>query len=62
MKWGKTGKQGILTLNGKELSLVARAVHLGHEFHESGVMDQDGDAMVKRAKLISNLVEVRECF
>ena len=49
-----------LMLGGKELPWVETATHLGHELHESGIMEHD--AKVKRAEFIDKSVEVRETF
>ena len=53
-------KPSPLTLCGDSLPWVESAVHLGHELHESGLMDHD--AVVKRAQFIDNSVEVRMMF
>ena len=53
-------KPAPLTLCGDQLPWVQSAVHLGHELHESGVMDHD--ATVKRAQYIDKSVEVRTMF
>ena len=39
---------------------MSSATHLGHEIHESGTMEHD--ARTKRAKFISDTVEVRDSF
>ena len=49
-----------LTLCGKELPWVVSATHLGHELHESGLMDHD--ARVKRAQFIDKSTEIRDTF
>ena len=49
-----------LTLCGDQLPWVQSAIHLGHELHESGLMDHD--AIVKRAQFIDKSVEVRNMF
>ena len=49
-----------LSLCGKELPYVQTATHLGHELHESGTMEYD--TRVKRAKFISNCLDIRETF
>jgi hypothetical protein len=49
-----------LTLCGKDLPWVVSATHLGHELHESGLMDHD--ARVKRAQFIDKSTEIRETF
>ena len=53
-------KPSPLTLCGHQLPWVQSAVHLGHELHESGLMDHD--AVVKRAQFIDKSVEVRNMF
>ena len=53
-------KPSPLTLRGHNLPWVDSAVHLGHELHESGLMDPD--AVVKRAQFIDKSVEVRTRF
>lgn len=53
-------KPASLFLNGKALPWVSSATHLGHEIHESGTMELD--ARMKRAKFISDTVEVRDSF
>ena len=53
-------KPAPLTLCGKELPWVVSATHLGHELHESGLMDHD--ARVKRAQFIDKSTEIRESF
>ena len=49
-----------LTLYGKEFPWVASATHLGHELHESGLMEHD--ARMKRAEFIGKSTEIRETF
>ena len=39
---------------------MVSATHLGHELHESGLMDHD--ARVKRAQFIDKSTEIRETF
>ena len=53
-------KPAPLVLCGHELPWVQSAVHLGHELHETGMMDHD--AVIKRAKFIDQSVEVRNMF
>ena len=53
-------KPASLLLCGQPLPWVSTASHLGHELHESG--DFRHDVLVKRAVLISKLVEVRDSF
>ena len=53
-------KPAPLTLCGHQLPWVESAVHLGHELHESGLMEHD--ASVKRAQFIEKSVEVRNMF
>ena len=53
-------KPAPLYLNGKILPWVSSATHLGHEIHESGSMEHD--SKVKRAKFISDSVDIRETF
>ena len=53
-------KPSPLTLCGDQLPWVKSAVHLGHELHESGLIDHD--AIVKRAQFIDKSVEVRNMF
>ena len=53
-------KPSPLTLCGHQLPWVQSAIHLGHELHESGLMDHD--AVVKRANFIDKSVEVRNMF
>jgi hypothetical protein len=53
-------KPSPLTLCGHNLPWVDSAVHLGHELHESGLMDHD--VVVKRAQFIDKSVEVRTMF
>ena len=53
-------KPAPLTLCGHQLPWVESAVHLGHELHESGLMDHD--AVVKRAQFINSSVEMRSMF
>ena len=53
-------KPAPLELCGHQLPWVQSAVHLGHELHESGVMDHD--TVVKRAQFIDKSVEVRSMF
>ena len=53
-------KPSPLTLCGHNLPWVDGAVHLGHELHESGLMDHD--VVVKRAQFIDKSVEVRTMF
>ena len=53
-------KPAPLTLYGKELPWVVSATHLGHELHESGMMDHD--SRVKRAEFINKSTEIRESF
>ena len=53
-------KPAPLTLCGHQLPWVESAVHLGHELHESGLMDHD--AVVKRAQFIDSSVEMRSLF
>ena len=47
-----------LQLCGNDLPWVSTAEHLGHTLHESGTMSQD--TKVKRARFISDAVEIRE--
>ena len=47
-------------LEGKELPWVETATHLGHELHQSGLMEHD--AKVKRAKFIQKSLEIRDSF
>ena len=49
-----------LQLNAKDLPWVVSATHLGHEIHQSGLMDHD--TRVKRALFIDSSIEVRESF
>ena len=49
-----------LILEGRELPWVEAATHLGHELHQSGLMEHD--AKVKRAEFINKAVEIRETF
>ena len=49
-----------LMLEGRELPWVETATHLGHELHQSGMMEHD--AKIKRAEFISRSVELRETF
>ena len=49
-----------LMLEGRELPWVETATHLGHELHQSGMMEHD--AKIKRAEFISRSVEIRETF
>jgi hypothetical protein len=49
-----------LILDGKQLSLVESAVHLGHVLHQCEHMDKD--IRSKRATFIEDSVEVRETF
>jgi hypothetical protein len=53
-------KPSPLTLCGDQLPWVPSAVHLGHELHESGLMEHD--VVVKRAQFIDKSVEVRNMF
>ena len=53
-------KPSPLTLCGHQLPWVQSAVHLGHELHESGVMEHD--AIIKRAQFIDKSVEIRTMF
>ena len=49
-----------LMLCGRLLPWVERASHLGHELHESGLMELD--ASCKRAQFIDKSVEIRTIF
>ena len=49
-----------LTLCGKKLPWVERALHLGHVLTTNGTMEQDGRE--KLAEFIDNTVKVRETF
>ena len=49
-----------LVLCGHDLPWVENAVHLGHELHESGLMDYD--TVIKRAQFINKSVEIRNMF
>ena len=49
-----------LQLYGKDLPWVVTATRLGHEFHQSGTMEQD--CKVKRAMFIDSSIEIREVF
>ena len=54
-------KPAPLTLCGHNLPWVQSAVHLGHELHESGLMDHD--SVVERTQFVEKSVEVRNiCF
>ena len=55
-----TVKPAPLSLCGNPLPWVQSAVHLGHELHESGLMDHD--AAIKRAQFIDKSVQVRNMF
>ena len=53
-------KPSPLILCGDQLPWVQSAVHLGHELHESGLMDHD--VAVKRAQFVDKSVEIRDMF
>ena len=53
-------KPAPLTLCGRDLPWVSTATHLGHELHESGLMEYD--AGIKKAIFVKQSVEVREAF
>ena len=53
-------KPSPLMLCGHQLPWVSSASHLGHELHESGLMEHD--VIVKRAQFIDKSVEVRNMF
>ena len=53
-------KPAPLILCGRELPWVQSATHLGHELHESGLMEYDSQR--KRAAFIRESTEIREAF
>ena len=53
-------KPSPLFLNGSALPWVRTATHLGHEFEESGTIDQD--IRIQRAQFISNSLEMTEVY
>ena len=53
-------KPGPLKLCGHDLPWVDSAVHLGHELHQSGTMENN--AHMSRARYIDQTVEVRQSF
>ena len=53
-------KPAPLVLCGHDLPWVPGAVNIGHELHETGVMDHD--AVIKRAQFIDKSVEIRNMF
>ena len=53
-------KPAPLTLCGRDLPWVSTATHLGHELHESGLMEYD--AGIKKAIFVNQSVEIRETF
>ena len=49
-----------LSLNGEDLPFVKHANHLGHELNQMCNMNQD--ISMKKARLIDDSTEIRECF